>query len=136
MLAPNKHLDINVPAHDFDNCRFQIELGYLLNIFQRSQKDFRKKLLKDLFKKIRVDLLKIFRRKSFDRNLHKIFSSKYLKWFSVEIQRNFRRIFVRSHYHEDLILFDLPFEFQLCFVRVSQNVSFCWETNFYDKYCF
>ena len=44
-----------------------------MKIFQRSQKDFGKKLLEDLPKKINVVLLKVFRRKSFYENLQKIF---------------------------------------------------------------
>ena len=67
----------------------KISKRFELKIFQRSQKDFRKKLLEDLPKKINVDLLKIFRRKSFDQNLYKIFSSKnLLKKFSEDLPKN------------------------------------------------
>jgi hypothetical protein len=38
-----------------------------------------KKLLEELLKKINVDLLKIFKRKSFDQNRYKLFSSKNLQ---------------------------------------------------------
>ena len=56
-----------------------------MKIFQRSQKDFRKKLLEDL--------LKIFTRKSFDQNLNKTFSSKNLqKVFRLNSAKVFRRM--------------------------------------------
>ena len=71
-----------------------------LKIFQRSQKDFKNKLFEDILKKINVDFLKIFRRKSFD--LHKIFSSKNLQ------AKIFRRLRSREDHHKrssrDLII--------------------------------
>ena len=68
-------------------------------IFQISQNDFRKKLLEELLKKNNVDLLKIFKRKSFDQNLYKIFSSKNLQ---KVFRRNSAKIFRRMRSCEDL----------------------------------
>jgi hypothetical protein len=44
----------------------KISKRFALNIFRKSSKDFRKKLIEDVLKKINIDLLKIFRTKSFD----------------------------------------------------------------------
>ena len=70
-----------------------------MKFFQRSPKDFRKKLLEDLPKKINVDILKIFKRKSLYENLNKIFSSKYLQ---KVFRRNSAKIFQRMRSREDL----------------------------------
>ena len=68
-------------------------MRFKLKIFERSQKDFPKKLYEDLLKKINVDLLKIFRRfleeKILIKKLHKIFSSKnLLKKISEDLPKN------------------------------------------------
>jgi hypothetical protein len=39
---------------------------------------------------------------------------------------------MQHHQNEDIVRTRFIFSF---IVRVSQNVSICWETNFYDKYC-
>ena len=65
----------------------------------RSQKVFRKKLLENLQKKINVNFLKIFRKKSFDENLHKIFSSKNLQ---KVFRRNSAKIARKMRSYEDL----------------------------------
>ena len=77
----------------------KISKRFELKIFQRSQKDFGNKLLEDLPKKINVDILKIFRRKCFYENLHKIFSSKNLQ---KVFRRNSAKIFRRMRSCEDL----------------------------------
>ena len=77
----------------------KISKRFELKIFQRSQKDFRKKLLEDLPKKIIVDLLKLFIRKSFYENHHRIFCSKNLQKI---FRRNSPRIFQRMRSCEDL----------------------------------
>ena len=64
-----------------------LKLKKNLKTIQRSQKDFKKKSLEDLPKKINVDLLKIFRRKSFYQIFIKSFLLKIFKQFSEEIQR-------------------------------------------------
>ena len=59
-----------------------------------------KKLIEDLFKKIDVDLVKIFRRKILYENLQKIFfPSKNLQ---TVFQRNSAKIFQRMRSCEDL----------------------------------
>ncbi len=69
----------------------KISKSFELKIYQRSQKESRKKLFKDL--------LKIFRRKSFNSNLFKFFSSKNLR---KGFQRNSSKIFRRIRSREDL----------------------------------
>ena len=56
-------------------------------------------MLEDLPKKINVDILKIFRIKSFDKNLYKIFSSKNLQ---KVFRRNSAKICRRMRSREDL----------------------------------
>ena len=68
-------------------------------IFLRSLKEFMKKLYEDLLKKINVNLLKIFIRKSSDSNLFTIFSSKNLR---SAFRRNSAKIIRRIRSREDL----------------------------------
>ena len=68
-------------------------LFHLLMKLRRNRKDLNKFLKQNKVNvSINVDLLKIFRRKSFEQNLHKIFSSKkslgYLKKFSEDLPKN------------------------------------------------
>ena len=82
-----------------------------MKIFQRSPKDLNRRSFKDLkkilgknclkifVKKINVDLSKIFARKSFNQNFHKIFSSKN---FHKVFRRNSTKFSRRMRSREDL----------------------------------
>ena len=69
----------------------KISIRFKLKSFQRSQKDFTKKLYEDILEKMNVDLLNIFRRfleeKIFDQNLHKISSKNLLKNISKDLPK-------------------------------------------------
>ena len=49
-------------------------------IFSRSQKDFRKKLLENLLKKIIVDLIKIFKKNDLIKTFIKSFLVRFGSW--------------------------------------------------------
>jgi hypothetical protein len=68
----------------------KILLRFWQKIFSRSQKDNNE----DLPNKINVDLLAIFGRKSFNQNIHKIFSSKNLR---KKFNEDLVKIFIKVH---------------------------------------
>jgi hypothetical protein len=87
-----------------------------LEIFQRSQKEFCKKLFEDLLKKINEDYLKFFRRKSFNSNILKYFLLKIFPIVSVEIQR-------RSFEELDLVMIIMKdLREILFFKKISKNI--------------